>query len=390
MKTAARNSTLALIGLAGLTIYILACTSFSPDDSKVTYPAFDENGQVGIAVYDRSERNTQMLYLPATFAADGTNASGPELLRAQFLPDGRHIAVFSFGSPEDSGTSVRIAVLPWATRTATRIFEIPELSDSSAAALISPVIVGHRAFLMGSNQVLRLDLLTGRLHRHHLTEPGPELSLYPSPRGNTVFFIQEAQNDQPVRFGTMDPESFKQTTLMTITNDVMEGSFFTYNNTGSQVALVVKADEERRLVVLEKGIPRFTRTLDRGEGKLTFGSAVLSPKSDFILASFQRTPAGATNASFGLMEIPLSTEPIRETLLITSAPSGDEMESFYFQPALSHDGKTAAVASTYLALGLENLKAEDCALFLVDLSDRKRKVTRVPIPMPKERNRISF
>jgi hypothetical protein len=57
----------------------------------------------------------------------------------------------------------------------------------------------------------------------------------------------------------------------------------------------------------------------------------------------------------------------------------------YFQGAISHDGKAAAVASTYLACGDKGLKPDDCALFLVDLKDPNRKVTRVPIPMPAER-----
>jgi hypothetical protein len=58
---------------------------------------------------------------------------------------------------------------------------------------------------------------------------------------------------------------------------------------------------------------------------------------------------------------------------------------FYFQAAISHDGKTAAVSSTYLACTEKEFKPADCALFLVDLSDAKWKVTKVPIPLPAER-----
>jgi len=38
-----------------------------------------------------------------------------------------------------------------------------------------------------------------------------------------------------------------------------------------------------------------------------------------------------------------------------------------------------------LACDDEAFKAEDCALFLVDLADPGRKVTRVPIPLPAPR-----
>ena len=53
-----RNTALALVGLLALSIYILACTSFSPDDTKVLYPAFDApSGAIGMAVYDREARD---------------------------------------------------------------------------------------------------------------------------------------------------------------------------------------------------------------------------------------------------------------------------------------------------------------------------------------------
>ena len=55
------------------------------------------------------------------------------------------------------------------------------------------------------------------------------------------------------------------------------------------------------------------------------------------------------------------------------------------QAAISHDGKTAAIASTYLACSEKEFKAADCALFIVDLSNPKWKVTKVPIPMPARR-----
>jgi hypothetical protein len=59
----------------------------------------------------------------------------------------------------------------------------------------------------------------------------------------------------------------------------------------------------------------------------------------------------------------------------------------YFQMGLSHDGKTAAVVTTYLMMEKENQnQPENCALALVDLSSPGRKVTRVPIPLPKKRD----
>ena len=94
MKTyKTRNAILALIGLAALSVYILACTSFSPDDSKVLYPAFDaESGAVGMAVYDRAAGRSDMVLVPMTYDIGETNAAvEPKLMRGQWLGDGRNI-----------------------------------------------------------------------------------------------------------------------------------------------------------------------------------------------------------------------------------------------------------------------------------------------------------
>jgi hypothetical protein len=45
---------------------------------------------------------------------------------------------------------------------------------------------------------------------------------------------------------------------------------------------------------------------------------------------------------------------------------------------ISHDGATAAFVSTPIVDDLKN--PADCGLFLVDLKDPKRKVTRVSMP----------
>lgn len=83
MKTGTRNTALALVGLAALTIYILACTSFSPDDTKVLYPALDPvSGNVGMAVYDRETHRSDLAFVP--IIPDKQAA-----VRAQWLEIGR-------------------------------------------------------------------------------------------------------------------------------------------------------------------------------------------------------------------------------------------------------------------------------------------------------------
>ena len=95
--------------------------------------------------------------------------------------------------------------------------------------------------------------------------------------------------------------------------------------------------------------------LDTHGKKRVFGNAILAANGKAIRATFQQ--ADGTNAmSYGLMEIPFSDAPPREVTLIKDAPEEDEASAYYFQVAISHDGKTAAVASTYLACTREGVQ----------------------------------
>src|ERR1039458_10130907 len=94
-KQKTRNITLALVGLLALSIYILACTSFSPDDTKILYPAFDApSGAIGLAVYDREARSSEMLFLPVGYESGESNiVTAASILRAEWLANGRDIVV---------------------------------------------------------------------------------------------------------------------------------------------------------------------------------------------------------------------------------------------------------------------------------------------------------
>ena len=91
-----RNAALAFVGLLALSIYILACTSFSPDDKKVLYPSFDAaSGAIGMAVYDRETRTSEMVFVPVAYANRGKQRRGRPhgILRAQWLANGRDIVI---------------------------------------------------------------------------------------------------------------------------------------------------------------------------------------------------------------------------------------------------------------------------------------------------------
>jgi hypothetical protein len=373
------NSILALIALAALSLYVLACsTAFSPDDKKVLYPAFDpQSGAMGIAAYDRTSARSEMLFLPMTLK-QGTNSEvdiEPWLMRPQWLNEGRNILIAWAGAGSGSDDDLNLAVLPvGAPATAPRLYCLPDMQDAVSTLVMPLPLVGNRLFLScGSNTVVRLDVTTGMRARHTFAGVQGDVLLYASPKQDGVFYLEDRKaGEQGVVFGRMNPDTFALMPLMTITNDLADGGFFAYSDDGKRVVLAEKADGGLRLVVLEAGKPVLTRLLT---------STNEDVKGDALIAGYTETPAGQTNSLVGLMEVPFSAAPVRRTVLIQTTKLKGEA-AFLTQAAVSHDGKTAAVATTYLACDNEDFHPDDCALFLVDLSDPNRKVTKVAIQMP--------
>jgi hypothetical protein len=238
-------------------------------------------------------------------------------------------------------------------------------------------VAGDRVFLMTSEKgVVRVDLKTGALTRREFTDAGKDITLLAAPDGKGVFYFEKEGV-----FGRLDPGDFSRKPLMTITNNLADETFFTYDQQGKVVAFVENKGGTNCLVVLRQGQTAFTRPLSAKDNEFAFGNAAFSPKGDRLWATYQE-PAGSNTVSYGLMEIPLSDSPIRKTTLIAAAPADKDSMASFFQFGMSHDGKTAAVASTYLAAADKPIKSEDCALFFVDLNDPNRKVTKVPLAIP--------
>lgn len=378
-----RDVVLALTGLAALTVYILACTSFSPDDRKVLYPAFDPaSGGVGLAVYDRDTKRSDMVLVSSAYDLDHTNTSNePALVRGQWLADGKNIVVTYAASAKESDEALSVALVPWGVGGITRLLRVAALEKGATAFLNPLCISGKRLFLqVSSHEVARLDLVSGRVVRHDFGDADKEFTIYPAPSGDRLFCIEQEKDKKDSTLTLFNPDDFSRAPLMAIPEVTGETSAFAFDSRGTLAAFMTAYDGTNRLVVIRKDQPVITRTFDTKGTKWHFGNGCLSPKGEVLWATYQKQDsAKATNASYGLIEVPFSQAPVRETTLIETARPTDHGDPLLFEAAVSHDGKTAAVASTYLAA---DLKPADCALFLVDLSSPERKVTKVPIPTP--------
>jgi hypothetical protein len=388
-----RNAVLASVGLLALGIYILACSSpaFSPDDRKVLYPAFDaSSGGIGMAVYDREKRSSELWFQPVAYENGGSNAvAGSCIIRAQWLPNGRDIVV-AYIAPGDNRNkgALNVAVVPWGTRGPIKVFRVPDIEDPVASFVMPLCLANERLFFLNCRsgaEVVRLDLRTGALTPHKFPEANENIQLYPAPDGESIFCLQEDKGpDKKVFFSRLNPEDFSRKPLMPLPSDLPDNGAIAYDKTGSTFVMLGNGDKTNTVVVLREGRPIFTRSLDIRGQERAFINAILANNGKAVRASFAQAD-GTNGMAYGLMEIPFSEAPTREVILIKGAPKATQGSAYYFQFAVSHDGKTAAVASTYLACTDKSFNPADCALFFVDLSNPKWKVTKVPIPMPANR-----
>jgi hypothetical protein len=377
------NSTLALTGLGALLIYILACTSFSPDDSKVLYVTWDaKSGLTAVTVYDRKARKSELLFEPSTQDVKKL-ATEPATLRPQWINDG-HDFLTAWLAGSDSDKSLNLAVLPFDRRGPARTFLLSDLGDEGASGFYYwPLpVVGSSLFLSGkSNSIIRLDLRTGAMYCQTNQQ---ELRLLPSPDNDRLFYLAGTQDPNgPDECGLVNPETFARTPLFQIKDKKISGLSLALSRDAKRLAY--QAEDEKPLMVhlLETGRPARTLSLASLGEKMGVTLRHFSPKGDILYGSFTNSADGTATAC-GFVEIPLDGSPIRKTTLISDVGSGAKDMLGAFQIDISHDGKTLAVESFWLACGDHPLKAEDCALFLVDLTDPQRKVTKVPIPLPPE------
>lgn len=375
-----RNSILALIAVASLVVYVLACATFSPDDSKVLYPTFEaKSGDLAVAVYDRVKGTAETVFVPRFYPETSDRRSEPRLLRPQWLPDGKNILVAWPGGKDAEKDGLALAVLPIAGKGATKLFFLPEAQDSMSRLLAPLTIAGSRVFLVGeSNQVLRLDLVTGELAAHTMRN---ETYLIPDPTGVRVLYLSAVAGEtNACQLGQLDPDTFEPRPMLRFNAEAIgEMGFVALSPDGKCVALTQGQDN---LLVVRDGQRVALPALADKEEDVRFGNAVFAPKGDVLYASCLRTAANETNTSLGFLEIPLDGGKVRRTQLLVATGKMDDQTAPYFQISLSHDGRTLAVSSTFF--GVEDsehtIKLEDCALFLVDLTSAERKVTRVPVP----------
>lgn len=379
-KWVAWTPTPAVIGLGALLVYIVACTSFSPDDSKVLYPTLDAKGLTAVGMYDRKSRKSEVVFQPLT--QDVANLMPKSaLLRPQWLDDHSFLTAWQVGGG-DNDKNLNLAVLPFDKRGAARAFFLPDLGKDASRFYYWPIpIVGQTAFLNGdSNTVIRLNITTGEMNR--ITND-QDLIVLPSPKNDRLFYMTDPDTaKESMECGALNPETFARTPIFKIPGGKISVMSIALSRDAKHFAYQIENENPPLIHLLNSDQSTKTLPLSSLGEKVEVNTREFSPKGDILYGAFKKTSDDGSNTTYGFVEIPLDGSAIKTTPLIQNTSGGDKDMFASFQPDISHDGKTLAVDSAWLACGDHPIKPEDCALFLVDLTSPQRKVTRIPIPVP--------
>jgi WD40-like Beta Propeller Repeat len=378
----ARETVVALAGLGALAVCILACTSFSPDDKKILYPTFDPQARaMGIGLYDRPSRKSRVLFASRAMSEQG-EAKTPVTMRSEWLPDGKHVVVTwnPVSEAKEDKSVATFALLSLDGKEPVRLMHLTGLKDCGVCLHYPLPMVGTRAYVNAGSNIITLDLLTGETQ---VRTNGQELVVFASSVPGRLGFMAEIAEDR-IECGLLNPETLTKEWRVEVEQKKDGGDgFFAFSPVGRKVVFTPDRGKEPVLTIYEEGKPaRSVPVPVTEEEQLSLGQVTFSPDGRSLFVAFEAETEGKDGKSLGVVELPLDGSPARRTVLVSGAKLTHDQSVAFFQFGLSHDGKALAVSSAYEAVANEGFRAEDCALFIVDLASARRAVTKISIPLP--------
>lgn len=378
---------LGIVGLAAWMLYILACRpSWSPDSSKILFPYCNpETKEGGVALFDRSTGAVSSIFVQSA-EEEGCDDYVP--MTAQWDRDGSR-AIVAWGESKSKTKKkktiqrewLHVLVLPVGAKGKTRHFK---LRDFEADHFYPLAEVAGKLYV-GGNSLTRLDLRTGRKALRDLGD-SRAVSLINRDTEHIVYAREGAESSDDLEFGNLDQKSLTLHPLFVLKkadlaqHGVKEaGGFKAFRPHGPRIAMIGEGEKEGKdfLVfctdsglqkVVAPELPSKVYRLGNLEWALdgkTIYAMVVTPTEDKDVQQFS------------LGEIPADGGPARLDPIVRVKTSSDNANLF-LQIALSPDGSTIATATAYL--DEKQIEMADRGLFLVDLRDPERKVTKIPFP----------
>ncbi len=373
------------LGITGLTawlLFILACTgwpSWSPDGTKLLAPYLDPAGkQTGIALYDLRTKRARSIFTQP-FEDD-------YWVDAQWESDGKRAIILA---TQSKGKSHQVMVLPVGSRKPARYFDLRGHDDLVLLPL--PELKGK--LFVGGRQLSRLDLQTGSMETTSFSRKDPEtgevrpglenpVSLYSE--GHRIYYV--GGEDENLELGTVDPDTLElHPAFERLLTDLRSRglgepklSAFVPEPRGSRIALLGETGDEDFIALCTlTGVDKILRR-DFGIPGARIGTPRWAPGGKLLYVTVAaEVPKGQLQYWVG--EIPVEQGKTRLTRIFRVNAKSNWNESLDFsRVSLSPDGRTIAITTADMP---EDVVAnEDRALYLVDLSDPRRTVTKIPSP----------
>ena len=361
---------LVCIGLGGLMAYIIACrAAWSPDGSKVLFSYFSpETKEAGVALYDMTTKQVRSVFVIAP-VGDAEDA----LLTAQWERNGKR-AIIRWPVTKQSPDHLKLLLLPIGSDKQTRLITLQIEDDGGTLALPAPEVDGN--LFIGGKDIVRINLEKTEGERRKL-EKGGEILF--AGHKDSVYYARE--RDSVWDIGSLDTETVALTPFFQVQSEAVGElfPFMAFDPKAPRFAMAAEKGEECTLVLCNRtGIQKSVKVLFPAE-KYRLGNLQWSVDGTTMYAALARADREKKTITLALGEIALDTGNTR-VVPITTVP-GDKLDGpwrAFFQVSLSPDGKTIAAAPTFFGDKPADLKER--ALYLVDMSDPARPITKVPAP----------
>jgi hypothetical protein len=364
-----RKPSIAIIGSLALLAGSLACRpSWSPDGSKILFPYYDpRTHDVGVALYDRMTNHARSLFARRSKRWDDRVVIG------QWGRDGQRAVLFS--------ADQELLTLPVDSSRAARRIEVP--SGVLCGAGPWPVI-GDSLFCCGK-RVVRIDLKDGSVVSRRYQGLDNAILLRGGDKIFYLSFVDRAREFIGYELGELTPENLERKARFRLSMRILEAhgireleGSMAFEPGGDRLALTARTEQGSVILLLgatgvEAVIVPSLAVKPYRLGNIEW--AADSPRL-FAAASSYGPEPGTTQLA--LADISLVSGESKLYPIVDLRKSYSFFEPLEIQVALSPDGETIAVATTYLDDA--EVEPENRALYLLALDQPEPSLTKIVWP----------